>query len=202
MNNNYFLTDLNEYLKVRKLSEKIFIEGAELPDQVFQKDYSAYQFINSANFFGISGWPILQKIARFFQDEYIYIMCVKPDPYVDFYNEHGYINCAKIPIGIDADEYYDSTFEYNEFYLLAGSDIVIWFSPNMDWGILADLAFETCVLTVHHDSSTDGKDDVFKDWESVDFAVNNWMKLVFYKNDCIVPKEIKEALILNYAEEN
>ena len=107
-----------------------------------------------------------------------------------------------MPVNINAKQYYDEILMYNESLLYGGSTEIVWFSPKRKWGIWSGFAFETCVLAVHHDIIIDEHDNVLKDWHSLDFAMENWMRQLFRKPMLVIPDEIKETLILNYAEEN
>lgn len=195
----YFIKDQTEYLSLRKLLDIIFDFSNELPDQVFRPEFNQYFFIDNAIAIGGNFWKIIQPLASATKDETIIFSVIDPDPFERFYQEFGYINCGILPISFDKYQYY-GFLGYNNDQIIGGSNVAVWASPSLKWGIYGDFSLETSILAIRENADIDLDLAVDPAWGSLDDALDIWISQIFSHSNMVVPKIVEEPLRKNYSK--
>jgi len=201
---SFFIKNVNEFIKLKKIQEEIFLLDKEIPEQVFQKEFSNYRFEQFDNLMSEEFWATICKLAEWSKDDYVTFAVLSPHPMDYYYKEFGYFNWLELPMNLSGDDYLNILNEGPQNYeadsIINNSTIITLFSPSKKWGIWADRDYEINVIAFNdNDLNIDAVLDT-KVWLSAENeAVQEWMSYTF-RPDFKVPYSISNKLIMNYAK--
>lgn len=199
-----FIKDMNEYNDNLKLISNVFRIELELPEQVFLENYDGFLFEEFDWTLNGEFWNVLQILARSTNDNYIITAVMEPSPVNYFYNEFGYFNWGKLPINLTSDKYLEfiesSPKDSEADSILYNSNIIIWTSPSMKWGIFGDRNYGVCIIAFKSGLDIGGLSSILKSWKTVEKALELLVPNNFVNQK--VPKEIYDSLCDKYFSGN
>lgn len=195
-----FITEKKVYYDILKMIGKVFRIDNEFPGQVFQENYNDYLFEEFDWLMSSESWEVIKSLAQRSNDENIILAVLDPKPINYFYKEFGYFNWGKLPINLTDEEY----FKFLEFSpkdsiadsILYNSNIVLWTSPSLKWGIFGQRDYETCVLAFNKESHFNDSLQFLRSWHKVEESLALWVPNTFQNQK--IPKVFSNNLLKNY----
>ncbi|ADU26446.1 hypothetical protein [Ethanoligenens harbinense] len=196
-----FLKGMREYSKMIDLLGKIFYLERELPEQVFQSGYQRYFFEEFDWATSSEFWGFIQTLSKETSDNYIFTAVLNLDSISYQFEEFGHFGSEILPVDLTGNDYFEfldlGPKGNNADSILSNSNIIVWASPSMKWGIFGERAYGTCILAFSNDFKATQSIRCLKSWKSVNQAIDMWIPLNF--RNCIVPNEIINSFRKNYS---
>lgn len=145
-------------------------------------------------------WSTLQALARITNDDYVLIAVLDPNPVEYFYEQFGYVNWGTLPTDL-TDDRYIAFLELNPQESMAdsmlyNSNVVVWTSPSMKWGIFGERDYGTCILAFRNDFKLENSSSILESWKPVEEIMRLWFPLNFANQN--IPEEFIDTLRDNY----
>lgn len=196
-----FIKEKDEFLKINKFIRNVFNTESALPEQVFAKNFSNYLFEEFDWTMNGEFWDFIKTLADKTGDSQVFSVVIDPNQLDYFYKEFNYFNCVKLPVCLENSQY----FEVLELgpkgspadAILYNSNIVVWTSPSMKWGVWGQRQYGTCIMAFNKDLKIDDLMPYFKSWKSADKALESWVAMNFSNQR--IPEEFMKIFCMNYS---
>lgn len=195
-----FVKKIDEFQEVHKFIDNVFNIESQLPEQVFSKNFSNYIFEEFDWTMCSEFWDLMRVLAMKVNDSQIFSVVIDPDQVNYFYKEFNYFNCIKIPVNLEKHEYSKvleiGPKESPADAILYNSNIVVWTSPSMKWGVWGQRNFGICILAFNKDIKKDDFMPFLKSWKSAEKALESWVTMNFVGQK--IPEKFSKVFCLNY----
>lgn len=189
-----FIKDLDVFNRAKTRVEKFFLPQASLPNQVFQRDFSYFEFEEFDWSLSAEFWLCIQKLAIRSRDSTLLMAVLDPEPAGYFYKQFGYYSWADVPASISQDDYWNllnvSPAGSPADSVLTNSEKIIWLPDSAEWAIWGERSSGVCVLATR--GSARGNS-----WHSLDWALRACLPNSFANR--VVPHDFETSLRVHYS---
>ena len=188
--------------KFLKLIERVIKVKKNLPEQVFNQQFSNYLFEEFDWSMTSDFWnEVLKELAVASSDKEIIIAVLDPDPIRYFYETFGEYNVLKLSTNISGQEYWNILKigpENSEAdAILFNSETVIWLPLSMKWAIWGNRSYGVCILAFSDKMLREQASFSTKGWRKADEALKDFIAINF--SDEIIPVNFKKIFLRNYS---
>ncbi|GBF32305.1 hypothetical protein DCCM_0499 [Desulfocucumis palustris] len=196
-----FIKSKNEYSRTLGMISNVFHIDYRLPEQVFQESFDDYMFEEFDWVMSSESWSILQTLTQKTNDDNIIVAVLDPKPVDYYYKKFGYYNWGNLPIDLTKEDYVEflrmSPKDSIADSILYNSNIILWTSPSLKWGIFGERDYGSCILALNKNLNTPLT--FLKSWHTVEEALESWIPNSFYNQK--IPKNFANILCNNYRKE-
>jgi hypothetical protein len=130
----------SHFVRVQADTRAIFDSARRLPDQVFQREYRRFCFVDFDTMLGARFWSLLAEYARAFGDANIYFSVLDPDPEADDFpacHSHGF---ACWSASDSAEAYVGRLSEASDIADAFANVVKVgcWWGDSRQWGFWGD----------------------------------------------------------------